>query len=229
MQIITDGATITRYRQAKQTNEQELAERLYKTFNSGMALTKLRTVVGLALNEMVEGRYDPDPFVDRINRVKALSEENSLAVWTNHGNAGAGEFSLARINAEFNGPRKAANYSASDCADLIRLIGCWVEKVGGDLNAVKKAYRPGVLPFPAAHGGPAGWAMLRAEVARRAVWRTQGEAAPRDRGRPGAAFLTSKTTFVPLGGVEQRMPWRACASNGRGDKTIRSRLIVFLA
>jgi len=229
MEIIQKNVVIKAWREWKQRNEQELAENLYDVFNSVAPLTNLRTVVALALKEVI----NPDPASAAGNTVglniaardtavrstvvqwAAVDQESFLAVWKRHGNTGPNVASLWNITHDLNTPARAVLYTAADCADLIRFIGCWVEHLGKDhaLFQIKSAFRVGVKRGEKPRHGPAGFALALAEAERQAVWRGKclhtyhgvHSPAPRDRGRLGGALV----------GIEAhiRSSWGGAAGN----------------
>lgn len=133
-QVITDTTTIKHWIDAKQANEQELAKRLYRVFNSGEAIKKMRIVVQRAVWNMIRG---PEK-----NAKDALNKECGLLVFKKNRGLGATIPGLKYLIED------AGNLTANDCAELIRLVGDWIERGGlnqpGDQtgNLVKKEFRP---------------------------------------------------------------------------------------
>lgn len=131
----------------KQIIEAQLAKSIYEVFDKGQALKKLQDMAGVILTRM--GRGDPTPFKDAVN------EEANLRVWNKVNKI---QFDFIRMSNVIH----RVKFDATDCADLIRLAGAWVESGGlanpafsgtGDTDwqqnqpmgaTVKEAYRSGV-------------------------------------------------------------------------------------
>jgi hypothetical protein len=164
----TYGPNVELWTREKQQNEQELAQKLYEVFDSGVAITKVRGVISAAVDAMVEDGASSAA-------KSAVGEEGSLEVWKKSDSRMAGLPSLADIAAKLRDPRHQRLFSATNCADLIRLVGCWIEKGGGfagykDFNL---AHRPGVV---AGDASPSSRNQSQ-------VWDQKGANAPRSRGK----------------------------------------------
>jgi hypothetical protein len=174
--MVTDPITIRQWCEAKQRNEQELSQRLYKQFNSDIASQKVRQVVQLAVQAMVADPFNPA-------FIAAINEEPFLDVWKKATPPGASVWAFQDILRKIADPAYHHHFELSDLSDLIRLVGAWVEKggMGGSIGLapIKEAFRPGVLPTQP-ETGPPGWATERwtREVA--GVWGP----GRRDRGNP---------------------------------------------
>src|SRR5262245_19630882 len=148
--LITDPQTIQKYCLEKQANEAQLGKSIYQFFNQGDAIVKLRELATAAICTMVSGDG---------NQVQAaITEEKELGVWKKLG--AKNYFALRDL--VMRSDDWVQSMDASDCSDLIRLVGCWVEKgglvgagAGGTTNtlwqdglsnsaAIKEAYRAGV-------------------------------------------------------------------------------------
>jgi hypothetical protein len=147
--VITNSAQITQYCREKQVNEAALARDVYMNFERPGVLSNVRQTVHTALGAMVSGA--PGPVTAAIAAEPALDVWRTIGPKTHHG------LKLLHFDqTKFNG------LTPSDCSDLIRLIGAWVEKggligagAGGTTNtawennlhtgaSIKEAYRPGV-------------------------------------------------------------------------------------
>ncbi len=136
--------------------EAQLAKGIYTAFNSGVALSKLQAIAKEILKQMENG---PDAAFHAAN-----AEERFLRVWKK----------IERHKTSFHAFQFSHNLiklDATDCADLIRVAGAWVES-GGLKHApasVKDAFRGGKNPGPGSSGLD--------------VWNQKGEAGPRIRVR----------------------------------------------
>jgi hypothetical protein len=203
--LIRDANEIQRLCHQKQVIEAQLAKDFYGQFNSGAALQKIRDVVKLIIQSMTSGPDHP--------LFAAINEENKLRVWDKIQKSRNGLFFF------MNAPMKFNTLDASDCSDIIRLAGCWVEKGGlaaagfqgggkdswnerGTTSSmIKDAYRPGVQT------GAGNW---KQEV--ETVWadnkgKFKDLTARRDRG-PGQAieaeikpYMRDPKAFSGMGGI----------------------------
>ena len=116
VQAITDGGTVARWIEVRQANEQELAKRLYLVFNTGRAIEKLRSVVHRAVTTMLQGPKESiSASLTKEQRLFVLQAEKT-------GGLGATHRGLERLAAQ---PHR---WTANDCAELIRLVGDWIER-----------------------------------------------------------------------------------------------------
>lgn len=109
--------------------EADLARGVYNVFNSGDALKKIQGVAKVIMRMMLEG--------PRLAFSLSIGEEGNLRLWEKVPKNRTG-FTM------WQSPILLKRLDATDCADLIRLAGCWVEKGGlGDLApaSVKDAFR----------------------------------------------------------------------------------------
>lgn len=145
---IKDTEELKRKALLKQRLEASLAKDIYQVFNSGAAIKKLRDMAGLIMKAM--GTGDLGAFQ------QATTKEGQLRLWDKLGKTQSA-FVLFSSSQTY-----LLKLDATDCADIIRLAGEWVEQ-GGVANAafegfgdtdwkqhqpmsdtVKEAYRPGV-------------------------------------------------------------------------------------
>jgi hypothetical protein len=132
----------------KQVLEARLAKQVYEVFDRGAALQKLQAMAGLIMQAL--GRGDAGAF-DR-----AVKAECALRLWERVPKTQS-------VFAVYSGSRMyLSKLDASDCADLIRLAGEWVEQGGMAAagftgftstdwqkdrtmsDSIKEAYRSGV-------------------------------------------------------------------------------------
>jgi hypothetical protein len=174
------------WQQQKQENEQKLGKNLYDAFNSGSAIDNLRAVVMRGVSAMLNDTSDLPG--------NACGEEKFLDVWKRTSGPSANGLR------ELTDPRQRP-LTATDCADLIRLIGVWLEKGGStSIQNFNFAFRPGVSPSQVRPGFD--------NDAQSSVWRQPGkdkpdELAPRDRGTPADKKIESHllpfTPYQPTG------------------------------
>ena len=150
-----DPATIRRWIEAKQTNEQELLARLNRLFHDKKATATIRRVVRTAFERMwVE--VQSQPFAGAV--YGALVDEAGLAVWSTIRPASSLPFHrLERMLLKLRlGEYDDTPLDCNDLSELIRVIGAWLEKGGGHggVPDVSKAYRTGAdkIPADAPHG-----------------------------------------------------------------------------
>lgn len=114
-----------------QTAEAMLAKGIYDVFNSGEALKNLQAIAKVILKQMLEG---PELAFDL-----AIKDEGNLRLWK--------KVPMNRPGfAMWQSPVYLKKLDATDCADLIRLAGAWVESGGLGNRApadVKEAFRGG--------------------------------------------------------------------------------------
>lgn len=144
---LEDPNEVFRLSRETQIVEAQLAEGIYGVFNSGGALKKLQAVAKVILRKMMAG----PPLAFR----GAIAEEGNLRLWKKVPKNQVG-FGM------WQSPVLLSKLDASDCSDLIRLAGAWVEKGGlGDLApaSVKDAFRAGgdQVWGPTARVREAGW------------------------------------------------------------------------
>ena len=118
--ITNDTTKIRQWQVDKQQNEQELATELYGYFNTGL-IQFARSTAFAALEVMGAG--------DELTLKSAFNEEKGLAVYNRR--APGKELGLPRLKGLGD---NIDHFDASDCSDIIRLFGAWVEK-GGILGA----------------------------------------------------------------------------------------------
>ncbi len=144
---ITNSGLLEIKAKHKQRIEAKLIKRLYEIFNQGEALRNLQDLAGIILDRMGKGLELPFK--------NAVRKEGNLRVWKK----------ISKVQYSFlvwskNNKRKYLD--ATDCADLIRLAGEWVEQGGlandsfsGKTNTdwqsnrsvsdtIKESYRSGV-------------------------------------------------------------------------------------
>ena len=114
--IITDKNRLDIWVMGKQINEQTLAKKLYEHFDTVL----INDARGLALGAL-EVMHDGNLIVLR----KGMEEEKELAVFTRRGNGK--QFDRANIAKMITNIQA---FDASDCSDIVRLLGAWVENGG---------------------------------------------------------------------------------------------------
>jgi len=106
--------------QSNQINEAKLAKKIYDVFNSGTMLERLQTFAGMILNKMGTGGEAPFK--------AAIGAENRLRFWRHMPKA---EHTTQQEFIWFaDAPIKLKRLDASDCSDIIRLSGEWIERGG---------------------------------------------------------------------------------------------------
>ena len=114
---ITDRHVVADLCRGKQVVEAQLAEALYRLFNSSIAIHKLRKFAKVVLQAMTDGAAAP--------LSAAIAEESRLRVWDR-----IPEKSRNGLCLFWNTPWRMKNLDASDVSDIIRLAGCWIEHGG---------------------------------------------------------------------------------------------------
>jgi hypothetical protein len=129
----------------RQEVEAAFARSVYNVFNQGVALQKLQAVASSLLQMMMDG---PGAAVDA-----ALRDEGGLRLWEKVPKSRPGL-------AMWQGPVHARKLDATDCADVIRLAGAWVEVGGfGDANPAQppQGNTPGTVKDAFRAGGQSVW------------------------------------------------------------------------
>jgi len=202
--LITDVDEIDRISKAKQQLEQQLVKELYQQFNQGDAIAILRVVVDKGMREM---RHAVDKGGE-IAIIEALIDESFLDVLQKYISDGPDVVgNLENLIGEVN------NFNASECGEIIRLLGAWVEKSKGDPLEVQAAYRPGVVPWKPDKAVTdateiTGWAGQYWEEGYDAVWangRTRGKFERRD----VEAHVKDTKGPTRQGGMETKRAWKS--------------------
>ena len=120
----------------KQQLEADVSKSVYKVFDSGEAILTLRKFIRVMVNYMTR-RSNFKALKD------AIDKESELRVWNKITKSPDGLKYFVKNNVFLN------RLDATDCADLIRLSGEWVERGGHldddrNLNDIKKSYRKGL-------------------------------------------------------------------------------------
>jgi hypothetical protein len=145
IRTVDDPNTVFRLARERQEIEAMFARAVYNVFNSGAALAKLQGVASSILKMMNQG---PPQAVD-----DAIRGEGFLRLWKN---IPKGRNGIAM----YESPILARKLDASDCADVIRLAGEWVEVGGfGDGSRVRKptGNTPGTVKDAFRAGGKQVW------------------------------------------------------------------------
>jgi hypothetical protein len=125
-------------------NETDLCKRLYDTFNSDPIITMLRNFIRVPIEDFcVRASYAG---LDEILWVGVMRSESKLGVWRF-----ADQGRLKGTRALEQVVENSYQWTASDCSDLIRLFGAFVENealldrghIAGGTNLARKAKRPG--------------------------------------------------------------------------------------
>jgi len=170
-EIINDPQAIAELQQNKQVLEQTLVRNLYEVFDDDLVLSNLYIVIANGLREMRDG---PDEA-----RENAFREEGFLDV-LQKANLPAENDTRAKTRRMID---SLPTFNASDCSDLIRLLGAWGEAME-QVTPTQKAYRPGVLAY-AADQSSTGWAGEHWQEGAAAIW---GKAY-RVRGKTGRGLI----------------------------------------
>lgn len=139
-QVVTDPGVVMSWVHAKQTNEQELARRIYQAFGAALPMRNMVMVLGVALSRMqLELASNPVPVRS------AVTGDPDLPVWRHVRAKGAdpADKLVGLYNALLAG---GTDFSVDDLSNIVRIVGSWIEKGGGyggepNLNF---AYREGV-------------------------------------------------------------------------------------
>lgn len=130
IRAIDDPEGLRRLARERQEVEAHFARTVLGVFDSGLALQKLQRVAQALMRMMGEG---PFKAID-----KAMKQEPSLRLYDKV------QKNAAALTLSSQSPVLLRKLDATDCADVIRLAGAWVEAgglCGGD--TVKEAFRPG--------------------------------------------------------------------------------------
>jgi hypothetical protein len=125
-----DPNEVRRLARERQEVEAQFARTVLDVFDSGLALQKLQRVAQALMGMMAEG---PFKAID-----KALKMESKLRLYDKV------QKNASSLKLSAQSPVLLRKLDATDCADVIRLAGAWVESGGlCDGDAVKTAFRPG--------------------------------------------------------------------------------------
>lgn len=129
IRFVDNPTEVRRLASATQIVEARLAKEIYDTFNAGEAVRNLQKVAKAIMQQMYDG---PDHAF-----ANSIRDEGNLRLWARLTKSKSGFSRVLRRPVLFR------RLDASDCADLIRLAGAWVEKGGIDDPTIKEAFRAG--------------------------------------------------------------------------------------
>ncbi len=121
---------LTYFTQQRTRIEIEMAKSLYQVYNSQPIIGHLREITGMAIENLVG-------WCDREDVKKAMTGEKGLDVWKGEPQTGEGLYNVWR---------RKGSWTASECADLLRLFGTVIDESGigeGEGKADHRAARVG--------------------------------------------------------------------------------------